>query len=912
MHAISGDQNMSSILLHKAAHRYLLAGALLVCCVSLGALAFLGYRIVGEHRYLQRGVQYAELPQLPLPGAGLYGVNVSLEQYSSDEELRRVLGLVRLGGFHWVRQHFPWADIEPLPGEHDWARWDRLIAEVKRQGLELIAVLDTSPAWARRPTDRDNRFAPPQFVTTYGLFVRAFAERYGEHITCYEVWDNPNLSPHWGAGTVDPVAYVRLLKVAAAELKQADTGAIVLSAGLAPTTETGGRNMSDVLFLRGIYQAGGRGHFDVLAAKPYGFWSGPEDRRVDRQVLNFSRVIMLREEMVRHGDGHVSIWAVEFGWNSLPEDWKGHPSPWGTDDIAKQADRTATAVRRARQEWAWLGVMCWPQFRTAAPADDPLWGFALLSSAFVPTPFYRTLQTVVSTQVARVVPDYTSYHLKLAVIFAAGLFAAVLSVRLWALSPCEVWARRLASVYQAAPGWAQWMLLGLLLAAYHFLPGAIPSLMALAFSAALIYLRLDIGLAYCVFSIPFFLYPKVIFGKSFSMVETLTLLCFAVWLGRWSWREAVSSSSRSSMRNVRRWMSVLQRSLTSLDWAVGAFVLLAALSLAVSTNLGVSIREFRVIIIEPVLLYFLLRQTGLDEKQLRRLTDALLLAGVAVSVIGLYQYFVSGDVIVAEGVRRIRGVYASPNNLSLLLGRIIPVGISGFLIGNSPRRRIYGLVLVPLVLCLFLTYSRGGWLLSLPAALLTIGLLRGRRGTLLAVAAIMLCGLVLLPVVGTERFLSILDFKQGTTFLRLKLWEASVAMIRDHPITGVGLDNFLYRYPEYISREAWQEPDLSHPHNIILDYWTRLGIGGVIVMLWLEVEFFKRALRLYRGLRDGDQRAIILGLIASMASMLTHGLIDNSYFLVDLAFIFFLTFGLIRAMKVVVPPNAVASGDRDV
>ncbi|MGB9880720.1 MAG: O-antigen ligase family protein, partial [Anaerolineae bacterium] len=291
------------------------------------------------------------------------------------------------------------------------------------------------------------------------------------------------------------------------------------------------------------------------------------------------------------------------------------------------------------------------------------------------------------------------------------------------------------------------------------------------------------------------------------------------------------------------------------------------------------------------------RQIPLDKKQCLHLIDALLLAGVLMSILGLYQYFISGDVIVAEGVRRVRGIYASPNNLSLLLGRIIPFALSFLVVGSGWRRRMYGVSLLPLVSCLFFTYSRGGWLLSLPAAALTVGLLRGRRTTLFALVVIALCLLMLLPLVGSERLVSLFNLEQGTTFRRLKLWEATWAMIRDYPITGVGLDNFLYRYPEYMLPEAWQEPDLSHPHNIVLDYWTRLGIGGVVVLIWLETAFFRTALRLYRNLPDGNERAIILGIVASMAAMLAHGLIDNSYFLVDLAFIFFLGFGLVRAVE---------------
>jgi len=869
-------------------HRYLLAIFFLSLAVLAG-LAFVGYQLVNQQRYVQRGVSHQALPPLSLPCEGLYGVNVSLEQYRSNEELRRALKMVRDGGFSWVRQHFPWAEIEPQPGEYDWERWDRIVAEIKRQGLEIIAVLDTSPAWARRPVDHDNYFAPPQFVTTFGLFARAFAQRYGDQITCYQVWDQPNISPYWGARSIDPAAYVRLLTVAASELRRSDDDAIVLCAGLAPNTEAGGRNMSDVLFLRGIYQAGGKGYFDVLAAKPYGFWSGPEDRRVDPQVLNFSRLILLREEMVRYGDKNTPIWAVEFGWNSLPKGWQGQPSPWGTDDIDKQANRITRALVRARQEWAWLGVMCWAHLQPAVPADDPLWGFALLSSDFEPTPFYQILQKAISTPVPEAKVDYTVYYLSLALVLGMALIVLVLLVRLCPLLPWDVWSARLSAAYLGAPEWLQWGLLGLVLLMYYSLPWPVLALAMLLLAAVLIALRLDIGLAYLVFSIPFFLYPKVIFGKAFSLVETLTLVCFTAWL----WQRVHAVGLRSTLGQIK----ALPHSMTPLDWTVVVFVSIAALSLFVSANRSVSFREFRVIIIEPALLYLLLRQNGLEEKALRRLADALLLAGLAVSVFGLYQYFVSGDVIIAEGVRRVRGVYASPNNLSLLLGRIIPLALSGFVVGGSRRRISYGLALLPLVLCLFLTYSRGGWLLSLPAALLTVGLLRGRRATLFALVAIVVGCLVLVPLIGTQRLATLANFEQGTTFRRLKLWQATLAMIRDHPITGVGLDNFLYQYPHYMLREAWQEPDLSHPHNIILDYWTRLGIGGVVILFLLEAAFFKLALRTYWRLPDGDDRAIVLGLIAGMVSTLVHGLIDNSYFLVDLAFIFFLSFGLVQALS---------------
>ena len=869
--------------------------AFLLCSAALIVLGYVSWRFVSQHRFAQRGVLYESPIMLPLHNDELYGVNTSLEQYDSDEDLQVALRLARDGGFRWVRQHFPWAQIEPRPGVYNWDPWDRVIAEVRREGLKLIAVLDTSPQWARNPVDADNLLAPPQYVTTYGLFVRAFAERYGEHVGAYEVWDQPNIHPHWGARAINPAEYVRLLRVAATQLRAADGDAIVLCAGLAPTVETSGRNMSEALFLRGVYEAGGRHYFDVVAAKSYGFWSGPDDRRVDAQVLNLSRVILLREEMVRQGDHAVPIWAVEFGWNSLPGGWEGQAPPWGTDDVDKQTARIAGAVERIRREWAWMGLLCWADLQPALPENDPRWGFALLDGESKPTALYSVLQEASSEAPSGIAMNQSRYFLQLGLVAGSLLVLTVAWVRLSTRVPWAKWSSSLRDAYCGSPEWVQWSVIGVALLAYYLLPWALPSLLALALAGALVSLRLDIGLAYLVFAVPFFLFPKGILGKSFSMVESLTLLCFATWCARcWRGGELLRSGRHlllSTPSQIRAWLS----SLSGLDWSVFAFVLLSAASLLFSTHLGVSLREFRVIIVEPALLYLLLRNSQLRKKQLMRLADALLLAGLAVAIIGTHQYFVSGDVIVVEGVRRMRGVYASPNNLSLLLGRIIPLAVSVLWLGRPPRRQMYGAALGLMLIGLFLTYSRGGWLLSLPAGLLTIGVLRGRRSTLLALAVIAACALLLLPLVGTERIFSLFELEQGTTFYRLRLWQAALAMIQDHPLTGVGLDNFLYLYPDYMLPEAWREPGLSHPHNVILDFWTRLGVGGVAILLWLMVGFYRVALRCYRRLPEGNARAIILGLIASMTAALAHGLIDNSYFLVDLAFVFFLTLGMVRA-----------------
>lgn len=973
-------------------------GLYLLALALIGGSALLGWQIWRE---AERGIFYGLPPEIrhaspPRP----LGVNLDLAAHDRSEWDRLLVDVER-AEMGWVRQRFPWAKIEPQPGEYQWVLWDEILAAIRKHDLALIALLDTSPPWAR---DGGSDAAPPKDFRDFGRFARAFAARYSHEVDYYQIWDEPNLSERWGGGYVDPAAYTAMLREGFTQVKSTDQKSFILTAGLAPTTEKGPLNLNEVDFLRGMYAAGAGDFFDILAAKPYGFWSGPEDRRVDMDVLNFSRLILLREEMERQGDGDSAIWAVEFGWNALPQPWEGKPSPWGTDEEEKQAQRTVEAISRARDEWPWLGVMALAALTPPADPDDPRAGFSLLDGEGNPRLLYRLLPEVTRpvTHVGRYQADYYAARYegkwritpfgadiggsgdsliipfkgtRLDLFVRRGDFWGLLYVTVdgkpaqnlprdeegraylilrdplrrpaWitlasGLPDGEHEARLLAE-----GGWGQWAILGwavsreqqistahflfpllglaflfflwrvirlwpqvrrtlgsasylqpqmyarlgegpafaltaLAGALFYFSPNLPLTLAGLVLLALLIYLRLETGLVLAAFSIPFFLQTKALAGKQFSMVEVVVMLCLLAWALRGEWRLEVGSRAMSEI------------------WGVAFFVALSALSLLWAENKGVAGRELRVVIIEPALFYFLLASSRLDERGLRRVVEALILGAVAVAGLGLYQYFFAVDITATEGVRRVRGVYGSPNNLSLFLGRILPLLFALIAFDRSLRRRaLYGLACVPIALCLYLTYSRGAWFLGLPASLVFIGLMRGGRATWGALgAAVAAVALLLLPLLGTERITSTLNAQEGTTFLRMKLWQGALNMIRDHPLLGVGLDNFLYQYrTRYILPSAWPEPELSHPHNIILDWWTRLGVGGMVAFLWLEIAFFKKGLALYRRLEGEAAQALVLGLMGSMVSGLVHGLIDNSFFLVDLAFVFFLTFGVMAKLE---------------
>jgi O-antigen ligase len=205
----------------------------------------------------------------------------------------------------------------------------------------------------------------------------------------------------------------------------------------------------------------------------------------------------------------------------------------------------------------------------------------------------------------------------------------------------------------------------------------------------------------------------------------------------------------------------------------------------------------------------------------------------------------------------------------------------------------------PQALAWLLTFSKGSLLLAAPAMALVLlaggGWLLRRQGRSLRPLWVLLgigvAGLlVLAPFLGAERFQRLFDLGQGTGFLRLQLWRSAWEMGLDHPLRGVGPDNFLYAYRSgYLLPSAWQEPNLNHPHNLLLDFWTRLGLPGLALgLVWLGLGTWQ----IMHWLRRGPQHPLALGALAATAAALAHGLIDVSYALPELMIVWVWLFGL--------------------
>lgn len=359
-----------------------------------------------------------------------------------------------------------------------------------------------------------------------------------------------------------------------------------------------------------------------------------------------------------------------------------------------------------------------------------------------------------------------------------------------------------------------------------------------------------------------------------------------------------------------------------------ALLIVGTLSLLTLADPGFardSARALRWTVIEPVLFYFLLTDLIGSRRALWRVADFFVAAAVGVALLGIWQFVFDAGTLEVQGVSRVQGIYQHPNNLALYLGRVLPFALCvGIFLPRGPRKALYLAGSVPLGIATVLTYSRGAWVgvaVGVGVAV-TLGLLLrpGREGwnrerlremwlPLVSGAALVL-GLLLIATAALLPRVPERIFTLGSGNMRLLLWDSSLRMLSDHPVFGVGPDQFLNQFQaRYMRPEQAGESYTSHPHNIILDYWLSLGIMGLLILVWLLWKYFREAVGIVRRFASeagGDlaSTALALGLIASMLDFLVHGMVDNSYFLMDLALVFWLSCGLLNVMRRLVTSNA--------
>jgi len=325
----------------------------------------------------------------------------------------------------------------------------------------------------------------------------------------------------------------------------------------------------------------------------------------------------------------------------------------------------------------------------------------------------------------------------------------------------------------------------------------------------------------------------------------------------------------------------IQKSLGRLILQVSLFMAALLISFFFSDNKLAGAQEAYKYAAALLLLFF---AASLPEVLKKRVISCILLSGLLISILAIYQYFFGFrhllDYINSQGIKdlfvidsigrkRVFFPFVTANALAGYLAMLIPIALF--------HRKLRWCAL-PLSFALLLTKSIGG-LLSLLAGLIVYFALRGKIRKREIIAIGLSAGLAVMvfyirSVTGQEHV------RPGfSTIMRLGYWIDSFSLIAAHPLAGMGLGNFDLIESRYA-------------HNSFLQIWAETGIFGIASFLWLIVSLLGRGIK---NLKTSPDAALSAGLISANLVFLAHNLIDFTFFLPEVSFTWWIISGLLVA-----------------
>ena len=280
-------------------------------------------------------------------GKGTFPGLVAEQIYGTESTYRGcALSQAADAGVRIIRQPLRWIEIEREKGKYDFSWWDRYMEALARHRIQLLPILFHPPDF-RAKKGKARGIYPPKRNSDLAAFARRVARRYGptgtfwkSHpgvpkvpIRTWQAWNETNLPFYWPPKP-NARAYTKLLAAVKRGIESVDPKAEIVTAGF-PQSEIKGA-VPQRKYIRALYRAGAKKHFDTLAIHSY----------TETHAALVRQLKGIRAEMKRNRDG-AKMWITEIGWATGGPDKRFTPGRKGQARRIHRLFRLAKSKRRA-------------------------------------------------------------------------------------------------------------------------------------------------------------------------------------------------------------------------------------------------------------------------------------------------------------------------------------------------------------------------------------------------------------------------------------------------------------------------------------------------------------------------------------------------------------------------------------
>ncbi len=390
------------------------------------------------------------------------------------------------------------------------------------------------------------------------------------------------------------------------------------------------------------------------------------------------------------------------------------------------------------------------------------------------------------------------------------------------------------------------------------------------------------GIGIVIILLPSYLWRWQIFGLPTTFLELLIVSLFLVWLIKDKNFSRINFLGKAPSANqvppVWRWLLSL--------WMLAS--ILAWLTNPTYSALGL----WRAYWLEPMMFFLVMIYNVKDKNDLKFIINAL---GILVSwlfVLTLYQNFSSWNFIPAynpPNVKRLTSVFSYPNALSLLTAPLTALFAGLAIVTKQRAKKWQYFIWAVLGLLMSVWAVSEGALFALFFSLF-IWLILAKKIRRLTIPLVMI--VLIISLWSGQLFQFGKSFVQeiinpdlsltaSSLEIRSSQWRETWLMLMDRPIFGAGLSGYQAAIGPHHQID-WIEIYL-YPHNIFLNFWTELGLFGLLVFLAILIYLILSLQKLFK-----DKNQLAWPLIVMWLTWFVHGLVDVPYFKNDLSVLFFI------------------------